>query len=147
MDKSQNPFLNTIRLRVKTAPIIVILVILVHFFSFFMPWMSGLGLISKAVLTALPLISFAYYLNKYHFGPEEKQVSELILASDDCWQVTTKNGTCYPADLGKVLFIHPLLTIITLSFNQSKKDFIFTPENIDTELFRRLRVRLKYKVV
>jgi hypothetical protein len=65
---------------------------------------------------------------------------------EDNWQVKMHNGTVHPAKLDHRLFVHPWLTIILLFFDNRQEYFIFTPEIIETDLFRRLRVRLRFKV-
>ena len=35
---------------------------------------------------------------------------------------------------------------MSLRYGRHKEYFIFTPENIDADMFRRLRVRLRFKV-
>jgi len=75
-----------------------------------------------------------------------RRVTELTLNSEDGWQVKIKNGKVHEAKLADSLFVHPLLTIILLKYDQYKEYFIFTPDNIDDDLFRRLRVRLRFKV-
>lgn len=74
------------------------------------------------------------------------KVAELILGSEDDWQVKMVNQEVYEAIMGDSLFVHPLLTIILLKYGRHQKYFIFTPENIEANLFRRLRVRLRFKV-
>ncbi|GJM05503.1 MAG: hypothetical protein DHS20C09_14990 [marine bacterium B5-7] len=74
------------------------------------------------------------------------RVTELILGSEDNWQVKMANGEVHQSALGNSLFVHPLLTIILLRYGRHKKYFFFTQENIEADLFRRLRVRLRFKV-
>lgn len=74
------------------------------------------------------------------------RVTELILGSEDNWQVKMANGEVNKATLGDSLFVHPLLTIMLLRYGRHKEYFIFTPDNIEDDLFRRLRVRLRFKV-
>lgn len=74
------------------------------------------------------------------------RVTELILGSEDDWQVKMANGEVHKATLYDSLFVHPLLTIMLLRHGRRKEYFIFTPDNIEADLFRRLRVRLRFKV-
>ena len=91
------------------------------------------------------IISFYIYQNQYNPRRGDNSVDSLILDAEDNWQIKLKNNTMYHAKLGKTLFVHPLLTIISLTINHKQKYFIFTPEIIDVDLFRRLRVRLRIK--
>ena len=75
-----------------------------------------------------------------------KSVAELILGIEDDWQVKLKDGEVYEATLADSMFVHPLLTIILLKYEGHADYFIFTPSNIDADLFRRLRVRLRFQL-
>ena len=138
-----NPFLATLRLPVKLSPIIVNVVATVHIISFFIPWYTGLGLGIKVILTFIPMASICFYLYRYNI---KQRAMELILNSEDDWQVKMDNGVVHQAVLGDSLFVHPLLTIISLHYNKHRQYFILTPEIINAEQFRRLRVRLRFHI-
>ena len=97
------------------------------------------------LLMSLVIISFCMYQNQYNSRMDNNSVEALILDAEDKWQIKLKNNVSHNAKLGKTLFVHPLLTIISLSINHKQKYFIYTPEIIDADLFRRLRVRLRFK--
>jgi hypothetical protein len=146
MDRCENPFLATLRLPLTESRIITTGVISAHFFSLFVPWLIGLSLIFKIMLTVCPVLSLCHLFYKYRFPLAKERAAELILGSEDDWQIKMDNGLIHQAILGDSLFVHPLLTIILLKYDRHKKYFIFTPENIDADQFRRLRVRLRFKV-
>ena len=99
----------------------------------------------KIILTILPALSLWYLIYKYWFTETTERVAELILGSEDDWQVKMSNGKVYKAIVGDSLFVHPLLTIMLLSYDRYKEYFIFTPDNLEVDLFRKLRVRLRFK--
>ncbi len=144
-DNLTNPFLNQLKLTVKLSPIISLSVLVLHFIALSLPWYSGLPLWAKIMLNVLLILSLLYYLNKYYLTPIKQRIVQLVLNGDDHWQVNLADGTSYPATLEPVLFVHPLLTIITLKFNHTKNSVIFTPDMIEANQFRRLRVRLRFK--
>ncbi len=144
MDKTENPFLATLRLPVKNAPILVYIVILAHIISLLLPWFTGLSLFIKVILDIAVVISCYFYI--YQFFRKKKWVRELILGSEDNWQLKLESGEVHDAILGASLFIHPWLTIISLVYGYKREYFIFTPENLDADQFRRLRVRLRFQV-
>lgn len=146
MDRSNNPFLATIRLPVKISPILVIAILVLHFISLFLPWLTGLEFTVKLVLTSLPVLSICFYLHQFYFKPAHRRVTELILNSEDNWQVKTDRGDSYQAVLGESLFVHPWLVIIPLTYNNHQEHFVLTPETIDSDQFRRLRVRLRFQL-
>lgn len=146
MDKTDNPFLRTLRLPVKISPILLIVGISLHFVCLFLPWVTDLVLYIKIILTFVVTVSFSYYCYQMGFYSVKKQVNELILSSEDNWQLKMANGAVHQARLGADLFVHPWLTIFSLSYNNKREYFIFTPEILDADQFRRLRVRLRFKL-
>ena len=146
MDDKNNPFLTTLRLPIKNSPILFTLVIVMHFICLFIPWLTGLALYIKALLTCIPLISFFIYLHRHYLYSDIQRVETLILDSKDNWQVKMNNGASHHAELDHRLFVHPWLTIISLIFENHREYFIFTPEIIQADQFRRLRVRLRFEV-
>ena len=143
MNRMVNPFLATLRLPVKLSPVIVIVGVSVHIISIFIPWYTGLGLGIKAILTFIPIASICFYLYKYNI---KQRTVELILNAEENWQVKMDNGVVHQAVLGDSLFVHPLLTIFSLNYNKHRQYFILTPEIIDAEQFRRLRVRFRFHI-
>ncbi|MBL1140569.1 MAG: hypothetical protein HND53_00890 [Proteobacteria bacterium] len=146
MDKTENPFLTTIRLPVKKSRILHLILMVVHIICLILPWMTGLALYNKMILMCVPVISFCFYLNGQGKNNNKKAAMTLILNSGDSWQVKMNDGTTCHAELGQSLFVHPWLTIIFLIFDKRREVFIFTPEILDADQFRRLRVRLRFKV-
>jgi hypothetical protein len=146
MDSIENPFLVTLRLPVSHSPIIVTVLTMAHIFCLLIPWLTGLDLIYKVLLTCCPVFGLAYLIYKYCSGFTKERTTELILAADDDWQIKRDNGEIYPAIMGDSLFVHPALTIILLKYVGNKEYFIFTLDNLEPDLFRRLRVRLRFRV-
>jgi hypothetical protein len=146
MDRRENPFLLTIRLPLKPSPTIVNATILVHVLSMFLPWLTGLAFTIKILLTICSAFSLLYLLYRYRLSSTRQDVAELILNQEDDWLIKSSNGEIHSATLGDSLFVHPLLTIILLRYADSSEYFMFTPENTDADSFRRLRVRLRFKV-
>lgn len=145
MDKTENPFLASLRLPVRNSPTFLIIVIVTHILCLFLPWLTELAHYIKVILTCVVASSFSFYLVKYRFYSAKKRVAELILTSEDSWQVKMNNGVVHYATLGRSLFVHPWLTIISLSYEKKRETFIFTPETLDADQFRRLRVRLRFR--
>ncbi len=145
MDRYENSFLATLRLPVSASRRIINSVIFVHGVALFVPWLTGLDFIFKLLLTAVPALGLygLYYKNRLFLVAD--RALTLILDSEDDWQILLANGRVHQAVLGRSLFVHPLLTIILLSYAEQRQCFLFTPDNIDADLFRRLRVRLRFK--
>lgn len=146
MDRFQKPFLATLRLPIATPQIVVKLQVLAYTVALFAPWFSSISLIFKVILSIFPIVGLCYIINKTAFFMSNKSVAELILGIEDDWQVKLKDGEVYEATLADSMFVHPLLTIILLKYEGCADYFIFTPSNTDADLFRRLRVRLRFKL-
>lgn len=146
MDRAENPFLATLRLPVKISPVLLIVGIFMHFICLFLPWLTSLALYIKILLTCVPVFSFCFYFYKYRFYKATNRVFELILSSEDNWQLKMNNGAVHNASLDRSLFVHPWLTIISLVYAGSREYFIFTPDTLDADQFRRLRVRLRFQI-
>ncbi len=146
MDKTENPFLRTLRLPVKNSPVLLIVGITVHFVCLFLPWLTGFAIYIKMILTFIAIVSFCFYIVKYRFYGTEKLIKELILSSEDKWQIKMSDGAVHYAHLGNDLFVHPWLTIFSLAYENNREYFIFTPEILDSDQFRRLRVRLRFQL-
>lgn len=146
MDNTSNSFLRTLRLSVKPSPILLRFVIFTHILCLIMIWLNSLSLMIKMVTSCFIGISFCIFFYRTCLNKTTTAIDSLILDSEDNWQVKMLDGTVYPAELNDNLFVHPCLTIICLHFNHRRQFFIFTSEILDTGTFRRLRVRLRFRV-
>lgn len=147
MEKIDNPFLQTLRIPVKKSPILHFIVSFLHITCLIMPWVSAIPIAFKIILTVFLIVSFYFHLAKFKESRSDQRPVELILNSKDEWQVKMRKGQVFTAELAPYLFVHPWLTIITLNYEGRRDAFILTSETLDAELFRRLRVRLRFKVV
>ena len=146
MDNTSNAFLHTIRLSVKQSPILLRFVIFTHILCLIMIWLNSLILIIKVVISCFIGISFCVFFHRTRLDKTVAAIDSLILDSEDNWQVKMLDGTVYSADLNNNLFVHPWLTIICLYFNHRRQFFIFMPEILESDTFRRLRVRLRFRL-
>ena len=146
MDSSSNPFLTTLRFPLKPSEKVYKVLIIMHIFSLLMPWLSALETLYKILFTLMVFASLGCFLFKRYFPENKKNVVELILNAENEWQVKLGNGQTYSATPGKTCFVHPLLTVFSLHFDNTSRSFIFTPENTHADDFRRLRVRLRFSV-
>jgi len=145
MNKTGNPFLETLRLPVKNAPILLFVGLFAHIISLFLPWLINISIYIKVILVFLVILSFIFYIVKYGSYKKGNGVKELVLSSEDNWQLKMNDGAVYQGRLGHALFVHPWLTIFSLVYGNSREYFVFTPEILDKGLFRRLRVRLRFQ--
>jgi len=145
MDRIENPFLEVLRLPVKTSATIVRINISLHIICLLIPWFTALDVRMKIILTSVVIVSFCFYQFRYWFYMANQCVEEVILNAKEEWQIKMNNGAVHHAKMNHYVFVHRWLTIIKLEFNGFRQYFIFTPENLDENYFRRLRVRLRFK--
>ena len=146
MDRHENPFLSTIRLPIRPAGEVIVLLVLGHFVALFVIWFSAIDLIYKFILAVCTIFGLIHIAYRHKFCSSKAKAQELILGSEDAWQIKLINGDIHQAILADSLFVHPVLVIILLKYYDHAEYFIFTPSNIEAELFRRLRVRLRFKL-
>lgn len=146
MDSDNNPFLHTLRLPAAMPPAILWGLLGLHIISLLMPWFSGLAMIYKLLWTGVPLMSAVWCFRRYAGGLDADRPAWLVLGGDNSWQVIMRSGATHAAALAAPMYLHPGLTIIRLRYAGRRRDFIFTRKALPAEVFRRLRVRLKYSV-
>lgn len=146
MDSSYNPFLQPIRLNVALPTSFYITLLAIHLPAVMLPWFTALPVMLKAVTSLAVLGSYFYYTFAGTLVTTVNTVEQIVLDSNDDWQLVLVNGDILSAGFGERHYIHPLLTILELRHNREKYFFLFTPENVEKESFRRLRVRIKHRL-
>ncbi len=73
---------------------------------------------------------------------------QLILNAEDEWLIISSDGNSQASTLLAESFVHPYLVVLRFT-TENKQYFVFilTPENVDQDILRRLRVRLKFRKV
>ena len=71
------------------------------------------------------------------------------MGQDDRWILAAENGEEIQAHLVAGSFVHPQFTTVNLKLTGKPwytryRSFVFIPDNVDAEVFRRLRVRLRW---
>ena len=71
---------------------------------------------------------------------------QLILNTEDEWMIIGPDGDSQASTLLAESFVHPYLVVLRF-ITETKQYFVFilTPDNVDQDIFRRLRVRLKFR--
>lgn len=95
--------------------------------------------ISLLILCNLVYLLYLHYFNTSPFSPVE-----IYLDHEDNWWITCRNGIAKRVELRGACFVHPKLIILRLGQAMHGFNFILTPDVVDHDLLRRLRVRLKF---
>ena len=77
------------------------------------------------------------------------QMRSVVWENNNNWTLTTTKGAELQAKLLPTSFVHPLLTIVNLKLTHKPwysgyRSLILMKDNLDAEIFRRLRVRLRW---
>lgn len=146
MDSSYNPFLQPLRLTVAIPTSFYITLVMIHLPAVILPWFAAIPLVFKVVTSLAVLVSFFYYMIAGRLIKTANTVEQVVLDSNDDWQLVLVNGDTLTATFGERHYIHPVLTILELRLDSKNYFFLFTPENADADSFRRLRVRIKHRL-
>ncbi len=78
----------------------------------------------------------------WHIG---SGIREAVLRADDTWLLSMGINVHVSAELLPNCLIQPWLTVLRFRLPDGKrKSLILLPDNVDADVFRRVRVRLKY---
>lgn len=90
-------------------------------------------------------LSFFYSFLKHIWQKSSSSIIELMLNEHDEWLLTRRDGQVLEPCLRSGAYVHPLL--IVLPFRQGRKfpTVILTPDTVDKDTLRRLRVRLRFQ--
>lgn len=71
--------------------------------------------------------------------------TQLVLNQAGEWWLSIGSGDTFPVILKPVTFVHPLLVVLIFKGETGSYRVILTPDTIDPDTFRRLRVRLRFR--
>ena len=100
---------------------------------------SGLSLWSCCLLL---LLAGLHYIHLYLYRLNQRYV--LILRGHDDWLLATGNAAPARAMLLPGSYVQPYLAVLTFRQGAAKTSVILLHDNVDPELFRRLRVLLRF---
>ena len=100
---------------------------------------------SKGVLALIVLCSYLIYTGLYIRA--RRNPVELILSPDNEWRLVDRSRRDHNWSRMTLIpgaFVHPRLVVLNLKGAPGKFAFLLTPENVESNCLRRLRVRLCY---
>lgn len=114
-----------------------------------LPWMVKLMLLSIILISLLVYLQMNSHVRTLYFARNLfPQIEHVIWGDDDSWTLVTTGGDEIRADLTQHCFVHPVVTIVSIRLLNTPwykryRSLVFLSDNIEAELFRRLRVRLR----
>jgi len=118
-----------------------------HGFAVAMLWLSSVpwGLF----FAVLPLLagSLVFYVRREGWRLAPAAVVSFTLYPDCRCEFQTRDGNVHAAELLGSSFVAPYLTVLNLKPANSflARHAVIVPDNVDAELFRKLRVALKWR--
>ena len=152
---SNRIYTSSLRLKIKNSPRLAGIVAAMHTGAFVMLVISTLPAMVKILLTTMIVISLLMFVSvcsqRSFFQIRQKfipSVKSAVWRADNLWSLEVAGGEDLQAELSGSSFIHPQLTIVNLKlidqpWYRRYRSLVFLPDNLDTESFRRLRIRLQ----
>jgi len=111
-------------------------------------FLAAVPALPEWVLCVSAAFSYCMYLRSYIHS--RRHPVYIVLQPNDEWLVIDPSGSGNPVSRATTepgAFVHPLLTVMTLNIEGHRCAFILTSGNTDTEVLRRLRVRLRFPIL
>ena len=136
-----------LKIDIKASGVLAAILGSVHIFSLVLLWAVPLPFWAKLVFSAILMGSAIYSIKRNALLAFQKSIIALQLHSDCKCEIQKREGGWVEAELLGTSFVAPYLTL--LNFKLPGKRFtqhiVILPDAVDSELFRQLRVLLKWK--
>jgi hypothetical protein len=138
-------FNNPIRIPVKRSRWLLAGISLSHGGAICLLWPVVLPVGLKIIFLLMTCVSFIYSIHKYLYYFDNNCPIELFLNNEDEWFLTIRRDKTYEVQLHAEHYVHPWLVVLLFRTETCNHTIILTPDMIHPDVFRRLRVRLRYK--
>ncbi|MGH8657468.1 MAG: protein YgfX [Gammaproteobacteria bacterium] len=138
-----SPFQAPITLQPHYSPALACAFGLTHLAAFIVVLLQPLALLSKAALATAVVLSGALAMRR-HLLFLGASIVAITLKPDGTFLVRLANSDVEKGELSPGAFVHPQLTVLVFKLSRKRRRvLLLTPDNVDAEGFRRLRVRLR----
>ena len=119
----------------------------VHLFNLALLWVVPFPLWVKLAFSTIIMGSAIYSIKRNALLAFQESIIAFQLDSDCKCEIQKRGGKWVEAELLGTSFVAPYLTLLNLKFPGKRftQHIIILPDAVDTELFRQLRVLLKWK--
>lgn len=120
---------------------------LAHLFAMGLLWSIALPIIIKLVSLTLLILSLIYYMRQYALLNNKSAIVTFEILEGMCCGLTTLNGQTVICRILSSTFVSSYLVVLNLKpFDHFlTRSVIILPDRIDAEVFRQLRVLLRWK--
>jgi hypothetical protein len=105
---------------------------------------TGLPLVVRSLLIGAVIINLWVTTRSILLQKSLRSPVQLLLNAAGEWYLTMSNGDVHEVALRPGAFVHPWLVVLPFRRGSRRPVVILTPDVVDKDLFRRLRVRLKF---
>lgn len=117
---------------------------IIHFLAIPVIVMTALAWPAKALL-AITIGGSLYFVKRNYIQLQGRNsIVRVVLDDADEWWLSTARGDTIHATLLPAAFVHPLLITLPFQSHGRKYTVILTPDIVNANMLRRLRVRLRY---
>ena len=144
MEQGYKPFEQTLRIEYRPSLILFNVLLTAYIAAFLAIFIAEIFVWTKLLLSVGMFFSLLKSWKAYIEKNRHTHQIRIVLDADDVWHLIEEDKlqelTMLPA-----AFVHPLLTVLRfVDGKRQKYSFIFTKDNINQDIFRRLRVRLRF---
>ena len=136
---------SSIRLKVKPGIRLAVVFIVIHAGAVTGLIYTGLPVPVRGLTALLIVINLLDLFHVYIWQAAASSPVEIYLDYNDVWWLTYKSGKTCKVNLISGSYVHPLLIILRFKHEFKRPVIILTPDVINNDLLRRLRVRLRYR--
>lgn len=131
----------------KSSRILATLLILIHALSLLLIWIMLISFWLKLFISPVLLVSVVFYLRRDALLTLQDSSIALQIHSDCQCEIQNYLGEWVDATLLGTSFVSPYLTVLNFSMEGKfrVKHIAILPDAVNSELFRQLRVLLKWK--
>lgn len=134
-----------IRIDIKPSKWLIAGIVIAHLGAIIITLLVHLALWVKAVMVIMVCTSLVHCLRVYLWQNTPSSPVALLLNNMDEWLLTFAQGETVEVVLRPGAFVHPLLIVLSFKYKMFFPSVILTPDVVDQDVLRRLRVRLRLK--
>jgi toxin CptA len=117
----------------------------IHMLAIPVVFMTDLVWYVEIVLVIAVCISLIVVTRNYIYRQGPNSIVSIMLSETDEWWLTTESDETFKAGLLPAALVHPLLVALQFRARDRNYNVILTPDAVDKDMLRRLRVRLRFQ--
>lgn len=140
-----NPFELPLFIEIKPSHRFILVFYLIHLGAIPVMQFSHIPLVIQIPVIAGVLISLIHGHYMYISRKHPDSTVRLVLNQAGEWLLELAHGSKLTVTLKPMTFVHPMLVVMSFQGDRRIHRVILTPDTLDADTFRRLRVRLRFK--